>query len=128
MEAKNNPTLNTINDAQKAKIKDDVLNNSFLSLTEEELKELNFTPEELQILEDAGAYAQTIDMFPEDFDAFQNQLDSTFSQEDDPEVTLQKLADLCQTDPDFVNQMLAIQEVFSSAKYYPDEEDSETEK
>ena len=101
--------------------------NSFLPFTEEELKKLNFTPEELEILEDASAYSQTVDMIPEDFDTFANKVNDTFSDEDDANKTFEKIGNLCSTDQDFINQMIALQEVYSAVKIY-NEEDSESEK
>lgn len=103
-------------------------NKTFLPFTEEELKELNFTPEELETLEGASAYSETVDMLPDDPDAFIKKIEETFSDDDNEDTTLQKLTDLCKTDPDFVNQMIALQEVYGAVKLYPEEEDSEIEK
>jgi DNA repair ATPase RecN len=99
-----------------------------LPFTDEELEKLNLTKEELDILEYASAYSQTVDMIPEDLDAFSNKIEETFGSGDDPMASIQKLTDLCETDPEFVNQMIAMQEVFSAVKPYPMEEISETEK
>lgn len=109
---------------------------SLLPFTEEELKELNLTPEELDILEYASAYSQTVDMLPDDITELTDKIDETFKTDpklSDEEVfnsNIQKLSDLCDTDPEFVNQMIALQEVFSAIKPVPKEEenDSATEK
>lgn len=104
---------------------------TFLPFTDEELRELNFTQEELDILESASAYSQTVDMLPDndqDVQEFIQKIDDNFSEDDNPDVTLQKLTDLCKTDPDFINQMIALQEVYGSVRFYPEEEDSENEK
>lgn len=101
---------------------------SFLPFTEEELEQLNFTPEELEILESASAYAKTESLLPEDMDGFIQKIDESFDDSANPDVTFQKLADLCTTDPDFVSQLLAFQEVYSAVKVYDDEEVSENRK
>ena len=99
-----------------------------LPFTDEELKKLNLTKEELDILEYASAYSQTVEMIPEDMEEFSNKIEENFGSGDDPIESIQKLTDLCDTDPEFVNQMIAMQEVFSAVKPYPEEEISETEK
>ena len=101
---------------------------SFLPFTEEELEQLNFIPEELEILETASAYSQTEEMIPDDADEFIKKIESTFNDEDSSDETMQKLTDLCKTDPEFVNQMIALQEVYSAVKIYEDEEASENRK
>lgn len=99
-----------------------------LPFTDEELKQLNLTKEELDILEYASAYSQTVDMIPDDIDAFTEKIEENFGNGDDPMESIQKLTDLCDTDPEFVNQMIALQEVFSAVKPYPEEEISESRK
>ena len=102
--------------------------NSYLPFTDEELKELNLTPEELDILEYASAYAQTVEMIPDDYDFFEQKLDNTFEDTKNPDEVIERITDLCETDPDFVNQMIAFQEVFSAVRPYQEEEDSRTGK
>ena len=101
---------------------------SFLPFTDEELEQLNFTPEELDILETASAYSQTEEMIPDDTESFIKKINENFSDSDDSNATMQKLTDLCSSDPDFVNQMIALQEVYSAIKIYEDEEQSENRK
>ena len=101
---------------------------SFLPFTEEELKELNFTPEELEILETASAFVETEEMIPDDADEFIKKIENTFSDTDTSDETFQKLTDLCKTDPEFVNQMIALQEDYGAVKIYDDEEVSENRK
>jgi len=101
---------------------------SFLPFTEEELKELNLTPEELDILEYAGAYAQTVELLPDDFDAFTEKIGETFSDVNTPDGAIEKITDLCESDPEFVSQMIAFQEVISAVKPYQEEEDYGTGK
>ncbi len=101
---------------------------SFLPFTEEELKELNLTPEELDILEYASAYSQTAELLPDDFDAFEQKLGDTFNDLNTPEAVTEKITDLIENDPDFVTQMIAFQEVISTVKPYQEEEDYGTGK
>jgi len=109
--------------------KSDLVNDyQFLPFTEEELKELNLSPEELDVLEWASAYSQTAELLPDDFDAFQNKLDESFNDKKTPEAVMDKITDLIETDPEFVNQMMAFQEIMTSVKPYQEEEDSGTGK
>lgn len=98
---------------------------TFLPFTEEELKQLNFTPEELEILETASAYSQTTQMLPDDEDALLKKIDETFSEDAPSDDTMQKIVDLCSTDPEFINQLIAVQEVLSASQAVENEEDSD---
>ena len=91
------------------------IDKSFLPFTEEELKKLNFTEEELNILEDASAYAETADILPDNPDTFVNKLDKEFPSED-PNKVFEKLAELAKKDSNFVNQILAVIELTGSAR------------
>ena len=71
---------------------------------------------------------KTEEMIPDDADEFIKKIESTFNDEDSSDETMQKLTDLCKTDPEFVNQMIALQEVYSAVKIYEDEEASENRK
>ena len=104
----------------------DMENRSFLPFTEEELEILNFTPEELEILEDAGAIVETQKMLPDDFNEIIKKVDETFKSGEDVTAgeIFEQLGKLCETDPDFVNQLIAAQELLSACR--PDDENSET--
>lgn len=102
-------------------------NKSFLPFTEEELKELNFTPEELEILESASAYTQMYDMLPEDPDELIKKVEENFKEGDDVtfDEVFETLGSLCETDPDFITQLVATQELLTACR--PDDEYSENE-
>jgi len=100
----------------------------FLPFTEEELKELNLTPEELDILDYASAYSQTAELLPDDFDTFENKLDETFNDLGTPDAVVEKLIDVCDKEPEFFAQMIALQEIMSAVKPYQEEDDSGTGK
>ena len=100
----------------------------FLPFTEDEIKELNLTKEEIDILEYASAYSQTAELLPDDFDAFEEKLGNSFNDLNTPDEVIERITDLCETDPEFVNQMIAFQEVMSAVKPYQEEEDSGTGK
>lgn len=111
---------------------------SLLPFTEEELKEMNLTPEELDILEYASAYSQTVDMLPDDITELTDKIEETFKTDENANLSpeeefnskIQQLSKLCDTDPEFVNQMIALQEVFAAMRPDTQEEenDSSTEK
>ena len=94
---------------------------SLLPFTEEELKELNFTEEELAILEAASAYT---DMASElmDADELVAKMEDCFGNlsQTDPNETFEKLGELCKTDPEFITQLVLAQEVLSEVR--PDQE------
>jgi hypothetical protein len=102
-------------------------NKSFLPFTEEELEYLNFTPEELEILEDASAFSQTAKMLPEDPDELIKKVEANFREGDDVtfEEVFEKLGSLCETDPDFITQLIATQELLTACR--PDEDYEENE-
>jgi len=100
----------------------------FLPFTDEELKELNLTPEEIDILEYASAYSQTAELLPDDFDAFEEKINNTFNDLNTPEAVTEKIADLIEKDPEFVTQMIAFQEIMTAVKPYQEEEDYGTGK
>ncbi len=85
--------------------------------TDEELKVLKFSDEELEIISDANAIAKTSDMLPEEADDLLNRIDKEFP--DDLAGTFEKLAELSQTDPKFVAQLVAMNEVFADVTTVP---------
>jgi len=99
----------------------DMENESFLPFTEEELKILNFTPEELEILETASAYSQTADMMPENVEDLITKVGENFRTGDDVtfDEVFEKLNSLCESDPEFINQLIATQELLTACR--PDE-------
>lgn len=82
--------------------------NEFLPFTEEEIKKLKFTQEELDILADAESYAQTADILPEDIDPILDRIDKEFPNGKDFDGTFKKLAELAEKDPKFYAQVLAL--------------------
>lgn len=99
---------------------------SFLPFTEEELKILNFTPEELEILEDASAFSETAKLLPDDTDELMDKVEANFREGDDVtfDEVFEKLGELCESDPDFITQLVAAQELLTACR--PDDEYEET--
>lgn len=90
-----------------------------LPFTEEELKQLNFTQEELDILEAASAYSAYVDELPESPDGIIAKLDEYFAGTEDnkdPGETIEKIGKLCETDPEFITHLIVAQEVLSELK------------
>ena len=79
--------------------------------TDAQLKELNFTPEEIEAIEDAEAISQMIDILPseeKDMDAFYDKINATFPPSSDIESTFNKYVELSKTDPKFFEQIIAM--------------------
>ena len=93
-----------------------------MPFTEEELKKLNFTQEELDILEAASMYTFYADELPEEPDEMLSKLDEHFGnlENQEPGVTFEKIGKLCETDPEFITQLIVAQEVLSDLR--PDQE------
>ena len=90
--------------------------NEFLPFTEEELKKLNFSQEELDILADAESYAQTAELLPEDVDPILDRIEKEFPNGKDFDGAFKKLAELAQKDPKFYAQILALATVTGDCK------------
>lgn len=90
--------------------------NEFMPLTEEEIKEIGFTPEELEIIRNAEAMAQTADILPEDPDELYAKMEKLFPGNDNLNQVFEKLNALGKTNPDLLIQMVALSEVTNSAK------------
>lgn len=88
--------------------------NEFLPFTKEELKELNFTPEELEVIMSAEAATQTLDLLPENPDQLLDKIDKEFPKGQDPNETLTKLAKLAETNPQLYAQVLSLTELTGS--------------
>ncbi len=88
----------------------------FLPFTEEELKKLNFTQEELDILADAEGYAQTADLLPEDIDPILDRIDKEFPNGKDFDGTFKRLAELAKNDPKFYAQVIALSTLVGDCK------------
>jgi len=88
----------------------------FLPFTEEELKKLNFTQEELDILADAEGYAQTADLLPEDIDPILDRIDKEFPNGKDFDGTFKRLAELAKKDPKFYAQVIALSTLVGDCK------------
>lgn len=98
---------------------------SYLPFTDEELKQLNFTPEELEILESASAYSETVDMLPEDPDDLIEKVEANFSDNMTADEVFEKLGALCESDPDFIAQLIASQELLTDCKPYSEDEEQD---
>ena len=99
---------------------------SYLPFTEEELEILNFTPEELEILESASAFSQTADMLPENPDEMMEKVGEHFREGEDVtfDEVFETLGTLCETDPDFITQLIATQELLSECRPEADNEEN----
>lgn len=82
--------------------------------TEEELKILNLSEQELNDILDADALAKTAAMLPEEPDAILKKIDKQFP--DDAAGILEKYAELAKKDPKFIMQLIAMNEIFGEVK------------
>lgn len=98
---------------------------SYLPFTEDELEKLNFTPEELEILESASAYTQTVDMLPDDPNYLVEKVETNFPENMTADEVFEKLGSLCESDPDFITQLIASQELLTDCKPYSEDEEQE---
>lgn len=94
-----------------------------LPFTEEELKQLNFTPEELEILDFANSYVELANELDGNPDELINKLDTYFPKTASPEETFEKLGEVCETDPEFISQLIATQELLSDLAPEQERED-----
>lgn len=90
--------------------------NEFLPFTEEELKKLNFTQEELDILADAEAYTKTAELLPEDIDPILDRIDKEFPNGKDFDGTFKKLDEIAKSDPKFYTQIVALSTLVGDCK------------
>ncbi len=99
-------------------------NKSILStvFTEKELAELDFTPEELEIVETAEAICQASDVMPDDekeIDAFFEKFDAVFAPSEDLEGTFNKFMNLQKTDPKFFDQIVSMSALLDTIDEVP---------
>jgi len=93
------------------------------TFTREELESLNFSPEELEIIESANAYVEATKMLSDDVvDELITKLDTEFPMTASREETFEKLNTLCETDPDFIAQLAIFQEILSNVEFEQPEE------
>lgn len=88
--------------------------------TEEELKKLNLTPEELANLEAADAFCDTAELLPDDekgMDAFFDKIEKTFP--NDFQGAFEKLGEVAQKDPAFFRQLLALNSILNDVEEVP---------
>lgn len=90
--------------------------NEFLPLTAEEIKKLNLSQEELDILADAEGYTQTLDLLPENIDPILDRIDKEFPNGKDFDGTFKRLAELAEKDPKFYAQVLALSTIVGDCK------------
>ena len=80
---------------------------------EEELREDGLSEEEIEILSDAFAFKETVDMLPDDIEAFIRECDKRI-----PENTADGMAyifDMAEKDPEFFKKLMALDIVMSSS-------------
>ena len=99
-------------------------NKSIIStmFTDKELAELNFTPEEIEILENAEAICQANDVMPnsdKDMDAFFAKFDAIFTPSEDIQGTFDKFLNLQKTDPTFFHQIIAMSALLDTVNEVP---------
>lgn len=105
-------------------------NKSIISsiFTDEQLKRLNFSKEEIEIIEEAALIRQAADVMPNseaEMDAFFQKLDATFPPSSDLAGTFNKYMDLMKTDPKFFSQIVAMNALLDTVE---DEPEAKTEK
>ena len=86
------------------------------------LKLKDFTPEEIEILETAEAICMANDVMPDsekDMDAFFDKFDATFPPSADFEGTLKKFMNLQNTDPKFLQQIIAMSALLDTVEEVP---------
>ena len=88
-----------------------------------ELKEDGLTDEQIEILEDAFALKETIDMLPDDIESFVRKYDSQVP--GDVANGMRATFELAKTDPEFFQQIVAMQVALSENS---EEQSSEPEK
>ena len=87
-------------------IKIDLTESPRYPLTDEEfdiLKANGMSDKDIAVLKEAFAVSQTVDMIPDNVDAFLNKVEKYFP--DDAGETLKKVLDLPKTDPKFYQQL-----------------------
>lgn len=99
-------------------------NKSIIStmFTDKELAELDFTPEEIEILENAEAICQANDVMPNDdksIDAFFEKFDAIFTPSEDLQGTYDKFLNLQKTDPTFFHQIIAMSALLDTVNEVP---------
>ena len=90
--------------------------------TDKELAELDFTPEEIEILENAEAICQANDVMPNDdksIDAFFEKFDAIFTPSEDLQGTYDKFLNLQKTDPTFFHQIIAMSALLDTINEVP---------
>ena len=105
-------------------------NKSIISsiFTDEQLKRLDFSEEEIEIIEEAALIRQAADVMPNseaEMDAFFQKLDETFPPSSDMAGTFNKYMDLMKTDPKFFSQIVAMNALLDTVE---DEPEAKTEK
>lgn len=90
--------------------------------TKEQLKKFNFTPEEIEVIEEAELIRRTADLMPdteEELDAFYAKLAATFPPSSDLKATYDKYLNLFKTDRKFVEQILAMSVLLDTVEDIP---------
>ncbi len=84
---------------------------------EKELNKLGFSEEEIEILGDAEAYVDTIDLIPDDIDKFMDKLEKTFPNDyKNADATIEKMDKVAQKDPEFMKQLIALVFAYNDVK------------
>ena len=91
--------------------------------TDKELKELNFTPEEIEAIENAEAINQMVELMPsteKDIDAFFAKFDAVMHNGNSMEEIYMNFLNLAKTDPKFFNQILAMNMLIDEVEEVPE--------
>ena len=80
--------------------------------TPEELKTLNFTEEELEILNGSYILSETAKILPEDDNAFIKKVEKTFDGLSDDEIKA-KAKELAEKDPEFAKQIVTLYSLYA---------------
>ena len=100
-----------------------VIENDPILFTEEELKALNLTAEELSILQAGVAEADTADMLPEsekDADKLFAKIEKTIPNTSDMKEGFEKLIEIVKKDPKFLEQILTLYNLVNSVEVLPE--------
>ena len=99
-------------------------NQSIISklFTEKELKELNFSPEEIADIEAAEQSCELIDAMPnsdKEMDAFFDKFAAMFPPSENPTETYEKFMKLAETDPKFQKQIFSMMFILDTVEDVP---------
>lgn len=91
--------------------------------TDKELEELEFTPEEIEIIETAELVSQLSDSIPdsdEKLDKFFDKFEKTFPPSEDMVETMKRFMSLSESDPEFFSQIIAYNTLIDTVEEVPE--------